>query len=312
MIYYSFIIPHYNTPKLLYRLLDSIPQREDIEIIVVDDNSDIDQKANVTRPDVKIIFLDSLQSKGAGRARNIGMNAAKGRWLLFADSDDFYKPGFIKVLDEYKDDNIDILFFNVDTVDSDTLLPGIDRTALEQKITNQYDGSKESSDEILFLRWGPWRKMLNREFVVNYSFSYEEIPNGNDVLFSLETSYFAEKWKVDKRIVYSLTYRKGSITYSNLSKKKYSTTINNMMRRNQFFKYIGHSDWVSSFFHKGYIRSVTLYILHNIRIRPSKGIEIFFYFITHFISIHKGANYYIDVINEIKDRMNCKKGGKNR
>ena len=37
MINYSFIIPHHNCPKQLNRLLDSIPQREDIEIIVVDD-----------------------------------------------------------------------------------------------------------------------------------------------------------------------------------------------------------------------------------------------------------------------------------
>lgn len=36
---YSFIIPHHNSPDLLNRYLKSIPQREDIEIIVVDDNS---------------------------------------------------------------------------------------------------------------------------------------------------------------------------------------------------------------------------------------------------------------------------------
>jgi len=58
MIYYSFVIPHYNTPDLLQRLIDSIPQREDIEVIVVDDNSDDDKKARVSRPDVNIIFLD--------------------------------------------------------------------------------------------------------------------------------------------------------------------------------------------------------------------------------------------------------------
>ena len=37
---YSIIIPHKNTPKFLQRCLDSIPQREDLEVIVVDDNSD--------------------------------------------------------------------------------------------------------------------------------------------------------------------------------------------------------------------------------------------------------------------------------
>ena len=36
----SIIIPHYNTPDLLQKLIDSIPHIEDIQIIVVDDRSD--------------------------------------------------------------------------------------------------------------------------------------------------------------------------------------------------------------------------------------------------------------------------------
>ena len=80
---YSFIIPHHNTPELLQRLVDSIPQREDIEIIVVDDNSDDDKKANVIRSDVQIIFINKEHTKGAGKARNIGMDVAIGKWLLY-------------------------------------------------------------------------------------------------------------------------------------------------------------------------------------------------------------------------------------
>lgn len=58
---YSIIIPHYNIPDLLQRLLDSIPQREDIEIIVVDDNSssdvvDFNHFPGSDRNDVRIIF----------------------------------------------------------------------------------------------------------------------------------------------------------------------------------------------------------------------------------------------------------------
>ena len=113
---YSFIIPYHNTPDLLQRLINSIPQREDIEIIVVDDNSDADKKANIKRQDVKTIYIDKNDTMGAGKARNVGMSAATGKWLLFADSDDFYKAGFINVLDEYRDSEIEILFFNVEYI----------------------------------------------------------------------------------------------------------------------------------------------------------------------------------------------------
>ena len=36
---YSIIIPHYNLPKLLRRCLQSIPEREDVQVIVVDDSA---------------------------------------------------------------------------------------------------------------------------------------------------------------------------------------------------------------------------------------------------------------------------------
>ena len=37
---YSFIIPHHNLPELLKRCVSSIPKRDDVQIIIVDDNSD--------------------------------------------------------------------------------------------------------------------------------------------------------------------------------------------------------------------------------------------------------------------------------
>lgn len=37
---FTIIIPHFNTPTLLLRLIKSIPERNDLELIIVDDNSD--------------------------------------------------------------------------------------------------------------------------------------------------------------------------------------------------------------------------------------------------------------------------------
>ena len=98
MINYSIIIPHKNIPKLLQRCLNSIPQRDDLEIIVVDDNSDpsivdFGQFPGAGRSDVSFFFDKS--GKGAGRARNIGLQHAQGKWLLFADADDFFKGGHV-------------------------------------------------------------------------------------------------------------------------------------------------------------------------------------------------------------------------
>lgn len=103
-INFSIIIPTKNIPDLLQRCLESIPQRSDIEIIVVDDNSDreiVDVKnyPGTNNQQVKIIFLP--ESKGAGYARNIGLTIAKGKWILFADSDDYFSEKFSDILDRY-------------------------------------------------------------------------------------------------------------------------------------------------------------------------------------------------------------------
>ena len=90
MVNYSIIIPHRGAPELLQRLLDSIPQRPDVQVIVIDD------------PD----------GRGGGYARNQALPQATGRWLLFADADDFYAEGFLDVLDAYVNrDDLDAVYF---------------------------------------------------------------------------------------------------------------------------------------------------------------------------------------------------------
>lgn len=304
MIYYSFVIPHHNTPELLQRLIDSIPQREDIEIIVVDDNSDEDKKACIFRRGVKIIDLDGEHTKGAGHARNIGMDSATGKWLLFADADDFYKHGFIDVLDVYKDDDIEMLFYNVDSVDCETLLPGrINRAAYHQKMIDDYDESENSRNNLLFLGFGPWRKMLRMSYVKRLGFQFEEIPKDNDHLFALETSYFARRWKVDNRVLYSLTFHNGSITYGKMTKDKYIAHFQTLRRRARLYQYMGHPEWNWNCIRGLFFQSGLYYCYKQFRRQPKEGLRALYYYMRNYDLIRENSNYYIEVIEKIKNRM---------
>jgi len=305
-IVYSFVIPHHNTPDLLLRLIDSIPQREDIEIIVVDDNSDDGKKANISRSDVRAIYIDKEHTRGAGRARNVGMDAAIGKWLLFADADDLYKPNFIDVLDRYKNDDIDILFFNVDSVDSVTLKPGPNRARLVQRIIDGYDGSKERIDDLLYGSWGPWRKMLSSSFVKLHGFRYEEVPVGNDVFFAFQTAYFAKRYKVEHTCLYTLTYLKGSISFGAIYKNKYVSNLISLKRRAKFYEYIGHSDWNKKSIRGSYAQSCMKYIIHIIKRQPITGVLALFYYMSHLLEIGRKSTYYVDVVQDIQRKMACR------
>lgn len=88
---YTIIIPHKNCPDLLYRCLASIPRRDNLQIIIVDDNSDFEKVdfetfPGLNEPCVEVYY--TKEGKGAGYARNVGLKHAKGKWLIFVDADD--------------------------------------------------------------------------------------------------------------------------------------------------------------------------------------------------------------------------------
>src|SRR5690554_6731034 len=93
----SIIIPHYNNPQGLLRLLNSIPIRNDLDIIIIDDESTYDNQIQIKEiiRKFKYRFYINNNLNSAGTCRNIGIEKSVGKYLLFADDDDYF---FIKNL----------------------------------------------------------------------------------------------------------------------------------------------------------------------------------------------------------------------
>lgn len=211
---YTVIIPHKNVPDLLQRCLDSLPKRDDLQVIVVDDNSDpkkvdFDHFPGLNRKNTKVFFDKS--GKGAGRARNIGLdNVEDTKWLFFADSDDFYNPILTEKMDQYLDSDADIIYFCVDSVDSDTLEPSI-----RKRIYNGHfsDAIKAGNENGLRCKLTvPWGKFIRYEIPKQSHYRFTEIPASNDAYFSLLCAFDAKKVLTDLDEVYTVTERKNSIT----------------------------------------------------------------------------------------------------
>ena len=209
---YSFIIPHHNTPDLLKRLVKSIPQRNDVEIIIVDDNSDEDKKANVVRDDVSIFYIDKEHTKGAGRARNVGLEHANGKWLIFADSDDFFSEAISDLLDRYKDCKSDIIYFKVEGRDSDTL-ELVTRGTKYNKFLEKYKikRNKMSEDMLRYSHVIPWCKIIRRSLITDNNIKFEEVRYSNDVMFVTKVAHNAQKIEVSDIVAYNVTVRSGSL-----------------------------------------------------------------------------------------------------
>ena len=88
----SVIIPFYNRKEYIREALESILCQDfrDIEIIAVDDGS-VDGSAQIFKEFGQFpIHLISQENQGAASARNAGVQAAKGRFITFLDSDDVW------------------------------------------------------------------------------------------------------------------------------------------------------------------------------------------------------------------------------
>ncbi len=87
----SVIIPFFNRAETLGRSIASVLAQSftDFEIVCVDDGS-VDASAQVVYgfSDARITLLQHGGNKGAAAARITGVNAAKGEWIAFLDSDD--------------------------------------------------------------------------------------------------------------------------------------------------------------------------------------------------------------------------------
>lgn len=101
----SIIVPVYNVEKYLYRCIESILAQtfSDFELLLIDDGSydssgEICEEYALSDKRIKVLHLTN---GGVSNARNTGIKLAKGKYLMFCDSDDYVEADWCKNLYEY-------------------------------------------------------------------------------------------------------------------------------------------------------------------------------------------------------------------
>jgi glycosyltransferase involved in cell wall biosynthesis len=87
------VIPAYNRERYVASAVESVLNQtyQNLEIIVVDDGS-TDGTVKALEPYAGRIILFCQPNAGVSAARNVGIRAARGHWIAFLDSDDWWKP----------------------------------------------------------------------------------------------------------------------------------------------------------------------------------------------------------------------------
>lgn len=266
----------------LPRLLGSIPQQENIEIVIVDNS-----KEPLSREEIKsecdFKLLHSSFDRHAGGSRNDGMAVAQGKWLLFADADDYYTKDAFDVFAQYKDSDADIIYFCADGVYPETGERST-QADLYTNLVRNYLKDPATGWNLRLSFHVPWAKMVRRSFIEEHKIRFDEVVANNDDYFSLLSGYYAKKIEAVEKVVYLYVVSQGSLMRRR-SKEVMRTRLEVILRCNKFKKEHGL---------KKYQGSVAYFLFEGLKF----GTKTFFEFL--FLVIKYRQNPFIGCSNWFK------------
>jgi glycosyltransferase involved in cell wall biosynthesis len=110
------VIPTYNRANKLKQAIDSVLSQTftDFEVLVMDDGS-IDNTSELISSfnDSRIVYSWEKNYGGPSRPRNRGINSAKGEWICFLDSDDYWKVSKLKKCFDHLHGEVDLLYHDL-------------------------------------------------------------------------------------------------------------------------------------------------------------------------------------------------------
>lgn len=220
MVKLSIIVPVYNVEKYIRACLESIFKQglndEDFEVIIVNDGT-TDRSMEVIQDIISLhknVSIINQENQGLSTARNNGITAAKGEYILMPDPDDLLienslKPLLGKAL-ETKADLIVADFLRMTNEEVNNL----------QTIPQKDFSIQEKTGEQLFLEdLNPhecyvWRTLYRRDFIINSNIIFYPGIKYQDVPFTHECYLKAEKCLKANWLLNIYRKRPGAVTYS--------------------------------------------------------------------------------------------------
>lgn len=197
----SIIVPFYNPGENLKKCLDSLVNQtyQNIEIILIDDGStdcSLDIALQYAKTDDRII-LEQQKNQGVSRARNRGIEIAKGDYFSFIDSDDYLELDtyeyLLRLLEEKQ----------VDVVNYEHYITYPDKEIVHELSDDAYGlfDKAQAQYQLLYNVQFACNKLLPRKIVEGLKFD-ETILRGEDTLFAKMAFDRADLFWFDKRPLY--------------------------------------------------------------------------------------------------------------
>ena len=248
----SIVIPVYNVEKFLRKCLDSVivpesellktPERDgyEYEIIAVNDGStdsspEILNEYREKYP--RLLRIVTKENGGLGSARNAGIPAAEGKYIIFPDSDDWLSENAVEeILQLCRERDFDLCFFGFRALNEQG-------DVLETVAGANEKGpfTLDSNPEILLCRMNAWNKIYRRSLFTENGIAYPDRAWYEDVFTTPKLYTKAETMIAVDNVWYNYLLRKGSIMNNrnvqrNLEIIDAVDTMNTYYRENGLFE----------------------------------------------------------------------------
>ena len=200
----SVIVPVYNQEKYLEQCVKSILVQtlHEAEFIFVDDgstDSSLSMLKEYEKQDSRVKVI-TQENGGAGKARNTGLSVARGEYLSFLDSDDFFEPDMLeKAVAALEDSKADFVVFHSDQWWEDEQCIKTPTWVVRDQYIPPYRpmSFRSFTDNVfkVFVGW-TWDKVYRTDFVKKYNLTFQEQRTSNDMRFVFSALILADSIEV--------------------------------------------------------------------------------------------------------------------
>jgi glycosyltransferase involved in cell wall biosynthesis len=221
----SVITPVYKSEKYLSECLDSILAQtfKDFELILIDDKSPDNCGAiceEYTAKDNRVRVIHNEQNLGVTTAKKTGLNAAKGEYVLFVDSDDWIYPSMIeKLYNAMIETNADMVYCDYIRRENDEnkyVSIGLIENDRDARVATRL--IKPGSTIIVL-----WNKLIKRSFYAQIDFQ----TNSEDLYITCQILFLIRKFAYVPEALYSYRILNNSISHAKNRRLSYGLTLFN-------------------------------------------------------------------------------------
>lgn len=270
MVKLSVIVPVYNGSKYIKRCIRMIQKQtfKDYELIIVNDGSTDDTEKLCTEmiKEDKRMCIINKKNGGASDARNMGIDHACGKYVMFLDCDDFYNINFFKVMVETIEENkLDLAICSYE----DMLIKAKKITFIKKTIdkTIIYQNNKDFLNEYIKLKVSYysetiWNKIYDLDLIKKNNIRFSKMVRGEDVIFNLDYYKFVKKCFIIPDMLY---YYVTDLEYPWYL--KYSRDMYNMINkedietRKRLKKYNIYDNYAKNVLNRQFIVNCSMYLV---------------------------------------------------